>query len=159
MALSIRQLCVLRKESGFTIVEILVVVAIMTILAALMWTGMSNYASWQRYLSQVSEIRSSILEARSQTLGSVNDAAYGVYVGTDSIEFFSGATPTPGDPANTILPFTSDLRATSTLSNGAWFVTFSRVTGEPSATGTIRINHGSRDASTTLRIYGSGLVE
>jgi prepilin-type N-terminal cleavage/methylation domain-containing protein len=144
---------------GFTFVEILVVLAVMAIIVAISMQSMVQYGQRQQYRQFAQEVTDGISEARAKTIAGIGDTTYGVYVSEDTIEFYSGATPTIGDPANTIITVPSYINATSTLTGGIQFLTFTRLTGVPSAVGTIEIGHRRAAATTTLTIYESGLVQ
>jgi prepilin-type N-terminal cleavage/methylation domain-containing protein len=144
---------------GFTLVELLVVLAIMAILAAVTAQGIARYGQHQQYVQFATEVQDAIAEARAKTIAGVGDTTYGVYVGTSTIEFFSGTIPVVGSAANTILEIPTYVNATSSLAGNVWYVSFVRLTGEPTATGTIVIGDRRGEATTTLTIYGSGLVQ
>lgn len=147
-------------EAGFTLIEMLVALAVLVIILAASIEGFIRYAQRQAYLSTVNDVHIHLKQIREDTLASYDDTLYGVYVGTSSIEFFEGASPVVGNPTNTI--FTYDdllITATSSLSNGNWYLTFARLTGEASATGTITVFDVRSSASNTFTVYTSGLIE
>jgi prepilin-type N-terminal cleavage/methylation domain-containing protein len=144
---------------GFTLVEIIVVIAVILILVAIVVQGFSNYANRQVYVGYVSEVKDNLVETRQRTIASYADTVYGVYVGTSTIEFFEGSSPVVGLAANTIMEIPGYMTATSSLSDANWYVTFKRITGEASATGTILFTDTRTNASTTFTIHASGLVE
>ncbi len=144
---------------GFTFVEILVVLAVMVIIVAITMNGIINYGHRQQYLQFAREVADGVAEARAKTIAGVGDTTHGVYISPTTIEFFTGSTPTVGDPGNTIIAVPPYINATSTLSGGVQYVTFARLTGAPSVTGTIEIGHRREAATTTLTIYASGLVQ
>lgn len=145
---------------GFSLTELLVAMAILLILAAVTLTYFSDYARTQQFVRFNEEVGRNLILARKQTVASKDDSQYGVYVGTSTVELFSGTTPTPGSASNTIVSFEGVGRyATSSFSNGLWYVTFSRVTGEASATGTIVVTDPSLGRTATYTVYHSGLIE
>jgi len=140
-------------------VELLVVISILLFIATITIQGFANYSYRQVYTGFVSQTKDSLIETRHKTIASYNDTVYGVYVGTTTIEFFSGATPVVGSADNTVFTIPSGITATSSFSTGNWYTTFSRITGAATATGTIEFEDTRTIASTTLTIYASGLVE
>lgn len=122
-------------------------------------TGFQNYQKHQWYQVVVNDVRNELNQAHTKTMGSVDGLVYGVYVGTSTIEFFSGATPTVGDANNTIINFSRGIYATSSITGGNWYFTFSRLTGMPTATGTIDIIDSTRAATTTLSILETGVIQ
>lgn len=151
---------VTNTQKGFTLVEILVSIAILSIIASIVYEGFMRYATTQRYRSIVSEIRNDLVLQRQKTLASYDDTVYGVYVGTSSIQFYTGATPIVGSPTNKIITFSLyGITATSSFSNTLWYSTFARLSGTPSATGTITIFDTRSTASTTFTILRTGIIE
>ncbi len=146
-------------QSGFTIVEILVVVSIMIVVLSVLVGGFAQYSYRQIYVGYVSDIRDQVSETRQRTLASYQDTVYGVYVGTSTIEFFQGTTPVAGATNNTIVTIPPHMTATTSFSDTNWYITFARITGGASATGTITFEDTRINASTTFTIYASGLVE
>lgn len=111
-------------------------------------------------MSAVDQMHSNLALVRQRTAASYRDTVYGVYVGTSTVEFFEGSTPTVGSSENVIIDLSeNDITATSSFSNGEWYVTFARVTGAASATGTITIEDERSGSSNIFTIYSSGLVE
>jgi len=144
---------------GFTLVEILVVIAVILILVTIVVQGFSNYANRQVYIGYVSEVKDNLAETRQRTIASYKDTTYGVYVGTSTIEFFEGSSPVVGSGTSTIMQIPSYMTATSSFSDANWYITFKRISGEASATGTILFTDSRTNASTTFTINASGLVE
>ncbi len=147
------------KVGGFTFVEILIVLAIMAILAAISLAGMSRYGARQQHTQLVTELKSGLTEARSKSMASLEDTTYGVYMGTSTIEYFAGSVVTPGNSANQIIPIPAAVTVIPRLTGAATDVLFARVTGEPDVVGTIDVVDTRSIATTTITIYASGLVE
>lgn len=145
--------------AGFTFIELLVVVAIVGILAGIISVTMSNYASRQSLESMHQQVIEGVENARRNTLASLNDTNYGVYVGTTSIALFPGTSYSPSNPNNEYLPYTSKITATSSFSGGGWTIVFDRLNGEPSAAGTIVLMDSGSMSYATVTISASGLVE
>ena len=145
---------------GFTLLEILIAVSILVLIAGMSMVGIQNLSRQQMYTSVVDQVRQELYAAREKTLASYDDTFYGVYVGTSTIEFFRGATPTVGSSSNVIVSYGEwSIAATSSFSNGLPYVTFARITGFASATGTIAVVDTHSHATTTFTIFGSGLIE
>jgi len=146
--------------NGFTMLELLVAMAILLVLVTVTLNGMRNYARMQQHTRIVEEVGHQIHLARQQTLAAKDDSVHGVYVGTDTIEVFAGAVPVVGDPNNTILNLAGTTQtATSSFSDGNWYVVFERLTGAASAAGTITITDNALQRTATYTIYSSGLIE
>jgi Tfp pilus assembly protein FimT len=145
---------------GFTLLEIVIVVALLIIIVAISMQSIQKYAQRQSYQSAVEHVRSELYGVREKTLASYDDTVYGVYVGTTSIQFFSGATPVINAVSNTILKYADyNMTAVPSFSDGRRYITFARITGAASATGTIKVYDTHRTATTTFTISRSGLIE
>jgi len=146
-------------QAGFSLVEILLVLGILVLITVVMIDGFSSYA-YRQVLTQFSSgVRDELIEARQQTIASFKNTTYGVYVGTSTIEFFPGAMPEVGSSTNTIIAIPEQIVATSSFSTGDWYLTFHRLTGEATATGTITMFDTRTVATSTITISASGLVE
>ncbi len=148
------------KTRGFSLYELLIAMAVLLILVAVTLNSMSDYARTQQHTRLVEEIGHQIHLARQQTLASKADSTYGIYVGTSTIEVFAGASPVVGSSANTILDLSAVTQtATSSFSDGNWYVVFERITGAASATGTITVTDTVLERTATYTIHSSGLIE
>lgn len=150
----------LSLQRGFTLIEICIVISVLLLISAMSMIGIQNFAQRQAYTLAIEQIRQELYATREKTLASYDDARYGVYIGTSTIEFFKGDTPQVGATSSIIFSYQDlDIIATSSFSNGLWYSTFSRVTGTASATGTIEVADTHRGATTTFTISASGLIE
>ena len=141
-------------------VELLIAMTILVILSLVTLNYFGDYARQQQFQRFTEDVGHNISLARQQTLASKDDMVYGLYVGTSTVELFSGPTPVPGDAGNTIIDFSAAAyTATSSFSGGLWHTTFSRISGEATATGTIVLSNSDIGKTATYTIYQSGLVE
>ena len=148
----------LRTNSGFTFIEVLVVIAVLGILATITVSSFSDYAARQQHSSEINDVIRSVIEQRSRALAALNDTEHGVYASTSIITMFEGTTYSAGTGTNrsVTLLYTT---ATSSFSNGLLYISFAKITGEPSATGTIQLYSQRLQSTATITIYASGLIE
>lgn len=146
-------------QKGLTFVEALVVMAIIAILAVFVVSVFQNMNTTSALRVSTQEVYTSLLEARNNTLASNDDTIFGVHIEEEEMILFTGATYSSTSPSSTVYALLRGVTATSSLTGGAIDIVFQRLTGFPSATGTITLFSETQNASTTLTIYGSGLVE
>lgn len=146
--------------SGFSVLELMVSLSVILIIVAVVMQSFASYSRTQQFVRFVDEVGYMLTTARQQTLASKDDTVYGLYVGTSTVELFSGTSPVVGAAGNEVLPFAmGDFSATSSFSSDDWYVYFARITGEPSATGTIVITSAALGRTATITVHQSGLVE
>lgn len=146
-------------QSGFSFTEVLVVIAILLILVTISVITFQNLGTTSTHRVVTQEVLSLLTEARTQSIASENDTVYGVHLATSSVTLFAGGTYNQSDPDNILLSFSGGVHATSSLSGGSTEVVFQRLTGFPSATGTIQIIRGDNSATNTITIHNSGLID
>ena len=144
---------------GFTLIEILVVIAILATLAAVTLLAFRNVYRDSARRTAIVEIADAFRDSRNNTLGAVNDTVYGVRVGTSSVTRFTGNTYTLGAVTNEVYEYEGGVTATGTLVTNGIAVVFARLTGIPSATGTILVRDIDQAGSTSVRIQSTGLIE
>lgn len=146
------------KQSGFTLVEILVVLAISFILLFFTVSTFSDDARNRQFQTEINELERSITEQRMRSVAGHGDTVYGFNIGTTTLTLFTGPNYIPGDADNNIKLF-SYSKATSSFSNGSTTIYFTKRNGEASATGTITLTENLGQSTSTLTIYASGSIE
>ena len=149
----------LGQSSGYTFVELLVVLAILIVLALVLFAGVQNYAQRQTKEAFILDVRSAVENARANTLARVGSTSRSVYVGTTSLVTFFGDTYSPGDSYIEELMYPPNLYATTTLSDGGRTITFAGLTGTVAATGTIYLVDAAEHTTSTMIIYDTGLLK
>jgi len=145
-------------QRGYTIIELLIVMVLITIIAVFVSNSFIEYKDTQVHRAAVLEVSSVLKETKMKTVSSETDAQLGIHVSTSSLVVFEGVTYNSADVTNVTFPI---LGATldATLSDSSSEVVFARLSGVPSATGTIDVIDSKLNSTTTLTITGSGLVE
>ncbi len=144
--------------SGYTIIELLVVLAIMVIVTGITMSGFQNYARYQQYNQSVSTVRAVFQDARMQARASEGGQAHGVKILSGSLVTYPGSTYSAVNPSN-VTTSLGNVILTPILTSGATEVTFSNLTGLPSATGTIQIVGVGHVATTTIEITAAGGIQ
>jgi prepilin-type N-terminal cleavage/methylation domain-containing protein len=149
----------LKKHQGFTLVEILMVLTILVILSAILTTGIQNFVVRQNFKNTVVDVRDGVIETRLKTLASLNDTLYGVHVSSTAVVFFDGIDFVEGYVGNKTINLPANILATTTFSNDMSTATFTRLTGWPSATGTIVLSDATSNNSATITLSATGVVD
>ena len=146
------------KTRGLTLTEVIIAVAIMGLIVAAAVGGFASYAERQAFNQFVNDITLSIKEQRKRTLASVESQQYGVHISSTTVSYFEGAAySTTSVTSKVDIP--NNISATSSLSSGETYITFARLTGEASATGTIVFDDSRSGSTATITINALGLVE
>lgn len=130
-------------QKGITAVEILIVAAVIGILALVTLPQFSKIKENQVLKNTIGDITSTLHNAQSQSLASVNSSEYGVHFQADQIIIFSGKTFSPEAGSNKIINVISPASISNVTLNGvsasSGDLYFERLSGVPSKTGTITI--------------------
>lgn len=147
-----------RKTAGFTIIELLVVISIFVIILTFLVIGFQNFSRFQQYNQAVSDVEFLLKQARVDARSAVADEAHGVKFQSNSITRFIGTTYSAVDPDNEVTTY-PQVTITPNLTGGVDEIVFSRLTGLPSATGTILVEGVAFTSSTTITVTDSGVIE
>jgi len=147
-----------RRIRGFTLLEVLLVVAILGLIIAVAAGSFANYGRQQAFNEQVDGVALLLLETRQKTLGAQYDQSHGVHVDTSTITAYRGSSYLAA-VSSTTYALQSSVSATTSFSDGSDYVTFTRVTGMPSATGTIVFSDVQLGRTATITISASGLIQ
>lgn len=144
--------------TGFTLIELLIVVIIVGLLAVFIFSALTEYRDIQVAKAAVVEVTSIIKETRQKTVAAETTTQFGVYFATSSLVVFQGNVYDASNSTNKTFSVPGmSLRAQ--LSDSSSTLIFTRLTGEPSATGTIDIGYARLNSTTTITIKEAGLIE
>lgn len=149
------------KNSGFTLVEMLIVVGITTILGSMAFASFGRLVNYTSIEGQAQSIRSHIERARIFTLASKNNSSFGVIFSTSTARVYQGTnfiSASSSDLVMTINPTESIININFT--GGGNSIYFNKITGEPNATGTITVTSTNNNLDRrTVVIYQTGVVD
>ena len=141
---------------GFTLVELLVVLAIMGIIMSIIFVAFLNLANYRDFEKDVAEIRSFLEKARMYTQGSREDSSYGVYFTENKAYLFKGDSWV--DRQDKLDDYSVGVSTTINIEDiGSDEVVFKRLFGEPDFFGDIVVSSKNKKAEIT--ILSSGLIE
>jgi len=147
------------RRRGISLVEVLVVIAIVGIIAAIVFPQFSKMKENQVIKNATAETLSAIEKARSQTLSSLNSSEYGVHFQSDKVIIFKGKVFSDSAIDNENIEIVSPANISSTnFSGGGANVFFNRLSGSPSTTGTITIDTTNMQKIITISATGTASI-
>lgn len=145
---------------GFTLIELLLVLTILAIIAALSVSGFIANSVAQQFAGAVTDTALTIQEARQRTLTAETETQFGVEISAGMITVFEGDSLAAATAVRSGVDGSAQgVMFEPTLTLGTTTIVFARLTGEPSATGTIVVRSIRTGATSTVRITDSGLVQ
>lgn len=145
-------------KKGFTVIELIVSIAIIAILAGIVLVSMNKYRQKEILKANTSTVVAVLREAQAKTLVAEGDSTYGVHFDDNQAVIFVGDTYNDSSGSNEIF-YLSNLVGLATTSLGATDVVFSRLTGESSIAGAVNIYWlADPSASTTVNIHQTGII-
>lgn len=144
-------------SKGFTALELLIVLAIIGIILAIMMYSYNTLKSKKQIEVTIDALDFKLEEAKTNALGGKNGTNFGINFSTTTYTYFSGTSYNPANTANSTTTILSNLRLTTSFSDGGKVIIFSRLTGAPQATGTITLSDttSSNTAQITIGALGN----
>lgn len=145
-------------ECGLSIIEILVAIAVMIIILGIVISAFRAFNQKQHAANATEEIVSFLRQAREQTLGALDDDAYGVHFESARAVLFKGDTFIDGVPGNKVLGIDDRLELFD-INAPSGNVIFKRLTGAIPAASSVSLHlKDTGGASTTIIITASGNI-
>jgi Tfp pilus assembly protein FimT len=144
-------------NKGITVIEIVVVLAILVIIIGVTLPSFQNMRENQIFKTTLSEVVSTINKARGESMSSVNSQEYGVHFESDQVVIFSGTVYSDVAPDNVITEITSPASISDIdITGGGSDLYFDRLTGAPDHTAEITVS--TTNLSDVIVISGTGIV-
>ena len=147
--------------SGITLLEILVALAIIAVLATIIFSVFHNFSDSASINSAAEAGITALSDARSRTLSSKNASQYGVHFASSSLVIFKGAVYSAlgQDNEEKLLPAGTEISVIN-LAGGGVNVAFKRLTGETDSYGTTTFRLINKPTATRdVVILSSGAVK
>ncbi len=144
-------------QQGISAIEILIVILIISIITAITVPSLISFRKNQSIQNTTNSIVSLLQEARTKTLASYNNTFYSVYIDTDKAVLFTGGTYSSSEVTNKIIFYESPVVLQSVSLGGGSQVSFDRLKGTTSQSGTIVVEIAGGD-SKTITVSLSGIV-
>lgn len=130
----------IKSKKGFTLTELLVVIAVMALIGSIVWGGLSNYRDVQALQGTTDVIVATLGEARSRAISSVEAIQYGVHFEEKSIVLFEGSQYSASSASNTTTVLSNAISVSpSGLTSSSTEIVFEKITGKGSASGQIKV--------------------
>lgn len=146
-------------KKGITAMEILIVVSVLGILFLITLPQFSKIKENQILKNALEDVVSTLHNAQSQSLASVNSSEYGVHFQSDRIIVFKGkifsSGATDNKTINIISPASISNVTLGGVSSNTGDVYFERLSGVPNKTGTITITTPSTSKIVTISATGA----
>ena len=146
-------------KKGFTVIEILITLAILGILLAIVLPSLSNMRTSQAAQTHVEHIDTFFSEARTRTVSSQNLSRHGVNLSSSRIVLFEGETYSTGDPFITEFRFEPGFSIHEVSVGGGWNVVFDRLTGGTANAGWFTFGTSDGDIMYTISIEPTGVLD
>jgi prepilin-type N-terminal cleavage/methylation domain-containing protein len=147
-----------KHAHGFTLIELIVSMAVLAVIVGFIVVAFQNYANYQRFNTASSLLKTTLLNTRADARNSVSGQPHGIKISNNSITTFVGNTYNATNPNNQVISF-NEVTFTPDLSAGTDEIIFAQLSGLPSATGTITIAGSVYAASSTATITASGVIQ
>lgn len=147
-----------KKNKGFTLVELIIVLAIMLLLSAVVNFSFSQLSGGQ-YVDAASKTMYSVLYGAHSSANSSKDASsFGVRILKNKIISFEGSSYATAKSSSTYT--FSNLVSVSTSSGIGTDIIFNNLYGQTSASGTINIYLiSSPKTSSTMQVFSTGIIQ
>jgi len=152
------KLWIKNTNSGFTIIELLIVIAIAVVIAGLLFGAFLQYARYQSYQQSVSEIALAVSQVQAAARVATLDQDHGLAFTANSIIQFTGSNYDVSATTNVSRTF-ANVQIIPTLTAGASELRLHKVTGFPNATGTVLVVGTVYPATTTFSISATGVIQ
>ncbi|MEK7639249.1 MAG: type II secretion system protein [Patescibacteria group bacterium] len=146
------------SQLAFTLVELIVGMAVLGIIIGFSVSGFQNFANYQQFDQAVAGVSATLRQAQNDARTADGDAEKGIKILSNSVVTFVGSTYTAGNATNITTTF-SAVTLTPALSGGVDEIVFTRLTGAPSAVGTVTIVSTKTGNSAVVEVTTAGVIQ
>jgi prepilin-type N-terminal cleavage/methylation domain-containing protein len=149
----------IKNKTGFTLMEMLMVISIMIVLTAAFFSFQSNLVNSAHLISNTDEIVQTLRLARSSSITRYRDSGWGVFFDADKFILFKGDDYATRDP---LFDEEKDLPNTLSISNislngGTNYIAFEKINGETTNYGSLQLIDNNKIKIVTIN--QKGLIE
>lgn len=156
------------SRRGFTIIELLIVIAVIGIIGVVSVLGLGRYRSGESVESAATEIVAAIRSVQQRSVTQENGQGWGIrfinatsgvpFLGTQSYTIFRGPTFATGTPDRTFT-LRSNVRFSDPVASSTKDLTFAAITGKPPALFSISLTSpGNSPFTKQITVAASGAI-
>jgi prepilin-type N-terminal cleavage/methylation domain-containing protein len=148
-------------KKGFTLLEMMIAIAIFMMIASLVLTAFSNFRARETLNASLEKVLAGFSRARLDSISSRGDSLYGVYILSNEVIYFKGASfPGLNDANNVIFTLPAPIEiANISLNGGGSTVVFQHITGKTTNYGTFSVRvRSDTSISKLITVNQSGAV-
>lgn len=150
------------KNEGRSVVEIILVVAIVVVLLAVVSYSISGFRDSQSMKNAVVDVTSSLDKAKSETLAGLNSLNYGVHFQSDKVVIFNSTSYSAGTNTNeniniispAVISCISIPSSSPCVATGTTDIYFVRLTGIPNNSASLTITSGNLTKNVIINSAG-----
>jgi Tfp pilus assembly major pilin PilA len=142
-------------KRGFSVIEVITIIGIMLILFGITMYSYNIVSSRRQVEVTTDSISAKLEQAKIDSISGKNGKDTGIRFNTTGYVYFSGTSFNPADATNSSSSIPTRIQITKSFSNGGNDIIFTRITGIPNATGTIRISDTVNPLSSTTITVGT----
>lgn len=146
------------KRKGVSMIEILITLSIMGIVTSISIGVLHSLSNTESLDKETELVLSYINRTRSNAINSLNFEEQGVQFSSSTVRIYYGIDPEANSTSTTYTLSSSNVIQNVNLSNNLSSFYFYKLSGEPSATGTLTIRNSDGQEKTII-IYGTGISD
>ena len=149
----------MERTPGFTLLEIIIAVAILLLIAAATMFFFGDIRNYEALSRDTTSVISNLERARSLTLAGQDASQYGVHFDNETVFLFRGTSYAASGEIQATQLHSSITFDDINIANSSSTVVFDRLKGSTVNSGTITLRHTGTDATTTVIINNTGIIE
>jgi prepilin-type N-terminal cleavage/methylation domain-containing protein len=144
-------------NKGFTLIETIVVISIISLLIGMSIFSLTSFKSNATLGKNVSKIKSLLEEARYESFSGKNDTTYGIKVLSTSTISFVGSSYA-SNTGSTVYALDGAVIENISLSGSSTEIVFKKNTGGADSAGTFKVRMLSDNSARTIRVTSGGVI-
>lgn len=149
-----------RINKGFTLMELLMVIVIFTIIASVTFYFFGGFNKKEILEKDVASLTALIRNARLLSVTSKGALPFGIHLESDKAVLFEGSLYVAGGLNEKTVEFSREVYMSAhSINNGDSDIVFARLTGETLNYGTVKLSLKNNNASTTITILRTGVIQ